>query len=65
MNAPLLDVTTSLLLCLTYKAYTQADEAIAFILYTQCLSRLLSSHVFFFLIYLETVGMKEPLQSTA
>lgn len=42
----LLDTTISLLLCLTYKECTEADEATALILYTQCLNGLLSSPLF-------------------
>lgn len=58
MNGTLLDITISLLLYLTYKEYTEADEATAFILYTQWLNRLLSSPFFF------KFTQKEPSQST-
>lgn len=45
----LLDTTISLLLYLTYKECTEADEATTFILYTQCLNRLFSSPFFKFI----------------
>lgn len=50
MNGTLLYITISLLLCLTYTECTEADEATAFILYTQWLNKLLSSPFFFNLL---------------